>query len=109
MNANLDILQILSQECPDGGRPSEALASMLPGLQKNGISFKVTVRKAKAGEILYDYVRIRKDVVTAVIDSPNLVDGGTVDARWKAILEDVAEKVSIPLVTVSRREPARSR
>ncbi len=105
MNANLDILQILSRSSSEGDGPSERLAALLPGLEGKGVSFNVTVRKAKAIEILYDYVRMRKNVVTAVIDSPNLRDKEAADIGWKETLQNVAERVSIPLVTVSQREP----
>jgi hypothetical protein len=106
MNANLDILQILSQSGSDGDGPSESLAALLPGLEGKGVSFNVTVRKAKAIEILYDYVRTSKNVVTAVIDSPTLRDRETADISWKEALRNVAERISIPLVTVSEREPS---
>ena len=106
MNANLDILQILEQGSPDGDGPSESLAALLPGLEGKGVSFIVTVRKAKAIEILYDYVRMSKNVVTAVIDSPTLRDRETADIRWKDALRNLAERISIPLVTVSEREPS---
>jgi hypothetical protein len=103
MNAELDILQILSRSCPDGRGPSEGLAALLPELREKGVPFNVTVKRAKAGDVFYDYVRIRKNVVTAVIDSPDLVDGEPEDTPWKETLQDVAERVSIPLVTVSPR------
>ena len=103
VNAHMDILQMKSDWNSDGDGPSQALSALLPALEHEGISFSVTVRNARPNEILYDYVRIHRDVVTAVIDSPSLRNRETDGAYWTETLRSIAEKLCVPLVTASQR------
>jgi hypothetical protein len=105
LDANLDILQMIPDGGSDGNVPSEALSALLPRLESEGIPFKVTVRMAKAGEILADHLRSLRHVVTAVIDSPSLRDKQATGTNWRGILRNITQKLSVPLVTALQREP----
>lgn len=103
VQANIDILQIRSNGRSDEDGPSEALSALLPKLEERGISYRVTVRRARANDILYDYVRTHRNVVTAIVDSPSLMNREAEEARWKETLKDIAEKLCVPLVTATQR------
>ncbi len=104
LNADMDILQMISTGCSEGDGPSEALSALFPRLEHEGISFEVTVRTARADEILYDHVRNHRHVVTAVIDSPNLRDKEATETYWRETFRNITQKLSVPLVTALQRE-----
>ncbi len=105
LGANLDILQMIPEDCVEGSSPSKALSDLFPKLEREKISFKVTVHVAKPGEILFDHVRSHKHVVTAVIDSPGLRDKQAAETNWRKIFRKITRKLSVPLVTALQREP----
>ena len=83
---------MLPEGCSEGNGPSEALSALLPRLEAEGISFKVTVHVARAGEVLYDHVRSRRHVVTAVIDSPSLRDKQAAKScYWRGIFRKITQ------------------
>ncbi len=104
LNADMDILQMISNGCPAENGPTEALSALFPRLEHEGISFKVTVRMARADKILYDHVRIHRHVVTAVIDSPNLRNKEATETYWRETFRNITRKLSVPLVTALQRE-----
>ena len=105
VNASLDILQLRSNNGIDSDSPSEGLSALLPRLQEEGIAFKIIVKAAGVKESLFDYVRAHKDVVTAVLDSPRVPNRETESKYWNEAFENIADKLSVPLVTVSQKEP----
>jgi hypothetical protein len=105
LNADMDILQVVSRGRSEEDSPSEGLSDLLPRLEREGISFNLTVRKARVDEIIYDHVRIHRDVVTAVIDSPTLRDKEAAETYWRETFQNIAQKLAVPLVTALQREP----
>lgn len=104
LNANLDVLQVLGPESGCAEEPSPELSAMLNRLEGKGVEFNVTVRRAKAGEMLFDYLRAHRDVVTAVVDSPYLRDKQSRDSSRLRTFRDIADKLSVPLVTAAQRQ-----
>ena len=105
LDANLEILQMIPDGCSEGNVPSDALSALFPRLEREGISFKVTVHMARPGEILYDHLRSHRHVVTAVIDSPSLRDKQAAETYWGEIFRNITQKLFVPLVTALQRDP----
>ena len=104
LNADMDILQIMSRGRSKEISPSKEISDLLPRLEREGISFNITVREARVDEILYDHVRIHRDVVTAVIDSPTLRNKEAEEIYWRETFRNIAQKLAVPLVTALQRE-----
>jgi hypothetical protein len=104
VNASLDILQLRTEKYADANSPSESLSTLLPRLEKEGISYKIIVKTAGVKESLFDYVRVHKDVVTAILDSPRVPNRETESTYWNEAFGNIADKLSVPLVTVSKKE-----
>ncbi|MFC1836675.1 hypothetical protein ACFL2Q_18445 [Thermodesulfobacteriota bacterium] len=104
IDASLHILQIVHRSCPDEEDPSEALAQLIPVLEREAIPFKVTRRQVGSDDILYDHLRNHRDVSVAIVDSPSLRDSASTDARWQEIFRKISRKLSVPLVTALEKE-----
>lgn len=104
LNANMDILQMISRGRHEEVEPSQALAALLTRLDREKISYEVTVREARADEVLYDHVRLHREVVTAVIDSPSLRSKEATETYWQDTFRRISKKLSVPLVTALQRE-----
>jgi len=73
-----------------------------------GVTVRITMQKGEVNEKLFDYARRHKDVAMIILDSPRLRTNLPKDKVWPRLAESVAQQLSIPLITVMPKEPARA-
>ncbi|MEW6533703.1 MAG: hypothetical protein AB1473_22935 [Thermodesulfobacteriota bacterium] len=114
MGAELDVLQVIQtpQDLSDpnelGRRMAEASSNIvrcLQDVQRHEIPFKVTLRLGNANDKLVDYVKQHKDVGIVVLDSPQAGSPDTRSRQWRRLVERLSQKLAVPLVTITDRNP----
>jgi hypothetical protein len=115
LDAEMDILQVIenssSQKDYEALSRKMALGSahvvaLLREVEKEGIPFKITIRLGDVKDKLFNYARRHKDVGTVVFDSPKAASGSAEGRRWQRVIENLSQRLSIPLVTVVGQECA---
>jgi hypothetical protein len=110
----LDILQVieksnskndyeyLSQAVAVG---SQNIVRLVRELEEAGVPFKVTIRLGDLNQKLFNYARRHKDVSMVILDSVHVRASSEERNGWAGLLENISRQLSVPLITVTPREP----
>ena len=114
---DLEVLQVLplisgdSNDDPPGQEIEGTSGQLVPVVRRAlsaGVTVRITMQKGEVNEKLFDYARRHKDVAMIILDSPRLRTNLPKDKVWPRLAESVAQQLSIPLITVMPKEPARA-
>ncbi|MGB9618264.1 MAG: hypothetical protein ACPL7J_13155, partial [Desulfomonilaceae bacterium] len=70
---------------------------------------KVTIRLGDVNQKLINYAKRHNEVSMVILDSPKMRGASEHDRTWKKMIQDLAQKLSVPLITVGSRELACAR
>ena len=97
INADLDILYVSATGAQEGN-DDIALAEFEAGLRQEGIAFRLIKRTGCLKQQIVDYTNKEKEIVFAVIESPNSLDA---DCNTKdRTLSELWRQLKCPLVVV---------
>lgn len=113
--SRLDILQIVhdSPDDPNHERVRRALSkvagnilTLLNEINDEKIPVKVTMKRGDADQKLINYTRRHNEVKMVILEGPKGKEASGDQKSWKKIVEQLAQKIPVPLITVDPKEPA---
>jgi hypothetical protein len=116
--SHLDILQVIERPGEDqdyeslGRALSQVSANIVKLVQKTddeNIPIKVTIRLGDMNQKLVNYAQRHNEVAMVILESSKIRCTSADHKAWKRIVEGLAQKVSVPLITVDPREPVCAR
>lgn len=116
--SQLDILQVVEMAKGDDGyaglrralsEVSENIVGLMKKVEDGNVPVKVTIRLGDVNQKLINYAKRHNEVSMVILDSPKMRGVSEHDRTWKKMIQDLAQKLSVPLITVGSRELACAR
>ncbi|MGC8905810.1 MAG: universal stress protein [Desulfomonilaceae bacterium] len=116
--SQLDILQVIEMTKGDDGyaglrqalsEVSENIVRLMQKVENGNVPVKVTIRLGDVNQKLINYAKRHNEVSMVILDSPKMRGASEHDRTWKKMIQDLAQKLSVPLITVGSRELACAR